>query len=237
MSNKSILCLSDTHFPYEHPQYFSWIKKVKDHIKCDTVIHVGDLVDFHSISQWLHSAELPNIKYEIEDAKRRIKKLRKIFPMPMRICRGNHDIRIEKMAERASMPASFVKGLNDILEIDKSWKWTWHDKFIEILPNGNQVYFTHHFKSNVLQSSKELGMSLVVGHMHTVAGINWYSSPLALNFAMCVGCSINPKHEAFKYSKNYIKRPIISVGAIVKNQPVLYTMPMDSKGQWTGKVS
>jgi len=54
---------------------------------------------------------------------------------------------------------------------------------------------------------------------------------------MCVGCSINPKHEAFKYSKNYIKRPIISVGAIVKNQPVLYTMPMDNKGKWTGKVS
>ena len=76
MNTKSILVLSDTHFPYAKKEYFKWIKKLKDKIKPTLVIHIGDLVDFHSISQHLHSAELPNIKYEIKDAKKNIKDLK-----------------------------------------------------------------------------------------------------------------------------------------------------------------
>ena len=64
-----------------------------------------------------------------------------------------------------------------------------------------------------------------------------WSSPTALNFAMCVGSSINPKHEAFKYQKNFIKRPIISIGAILNNsQPVIYAMPLNDRGEWTGAI-
>ena len=77
IKTKSILVLSDTHFPYQKKEYFKWIKKLSDKLKPTLVIHIGDLVDFHSISQHLHSAELPNIKYEIEDAKT-LKQFRKI---------------------------------------------------------------------------------------------------------------------------------------------------------------
>ena len=190
----------------------------------------------HSISFHLHSAELPNIKYELDEAKKCILKLRKLFPVPMDILYGNHDLRIQRTAEKANMPDSFFKDLSDILGIEKSWKWAWHDKLILTLPNKNKVFFTHHFKSSALASSKELGMSLVVGHQHTKANIDFWSSPSCLNFSMIVGCSIDPKHEAFKYAKNFIKRPIISVGAIINNQPRIFTMPMDNKGKWTGKI-
>ena len=232
-----VLILSDTHFPYQHPQYFPWVKKIKEHIKFTKVIHIGDLADMHSCSSHLHSAELPNIKYELEGARKNILKLRKIFPVPMQILKGNHDIRIQRLAENANMPESFIRDLNDILGIERSWKWTWHDKLIIKLPNKTKVFFTHHFKSNVLASSKELGMSFVAGHQHTMSNIRYWSSPTALNFAMTVGCSIDPKHEAFKYAKNYIKRPIISLGAIINNQPMLLAMPLGSNGKWTGKVS
>ena len=179
---------------------------------------------------------MPNIKYEIKDAIKCIKKLRKIFPQPMPIINGNHDIRIQRLAEKSAIPNSFLRNINDILEIDKKWKWTWHDKLILELPNKTKVFFTHHFKSNVISSAKELGMSYVCGHQHTLSQLTYISSPLALNFAMCVGCSINPKHEAFKYAKNFIKRPIISVGAIINNQPIIYAMPLTDKGEWTGKI-
>jgi|TARA_E500000318_G_scaffold25044_1_gene25098 predicted phosphodiesterase len=236
MNTKRLLILSDTHFPYQMPGYFEWIKKLRDKIKPTQVIHIGDLVDFHAISQHLHSAELPNIKYEIKDAIRCIKKLRKIFPAAMPIIYGNHDIRIQRLAEKSAIPNSFLRHINDILEIEKKWKWTWHDKLIVELPNKTKVFFTHHFKSNVVASAKELGMSYVAGHQHTLSQLTLISSPLALNFAMCVGCSINPKHEAFKYAKNYIKRPIISVGAIINSQPVIYAMPLNDKGEWTGTI-
>ena len=236
MNNKRLLILSDTHFPYQHQNYFEWIKKIKDKVNPTQVIHIGDLVDFHSISQHLHSAELPNIKFEIKDAIKCIKKLRKIFPTPMPILWGNHDIRIQRIAEKSLIPNSFLKDINDILEIDKKWKWTWHDKLIVDLPNKTKVFFTHHFKSNVISSAKELGMSYVSGHQHTLSQLTLISSPLALNFAMCVGSSINPKSEAFKYGKNFIKRPIISVGAIINNQPVIYAMPLNDRGEWTGAL-
>ena len=79
-------------------------------------------------------------------------------------------------------------------------------------------------------------MSYVCSHQHTKASIEYWSSPTSLNFAMIVGSSINPKSEAFKYGKNFIKRPIISVGAIINNQPVIYAMPLNDRGEWTGKI-
>lgn len=236
MNTKRLLILSDTHFPYQMPGYFEWIKKLRDNIKPTMVLMQGDLVDFHSISQHLHSAELPNIKYEIKDAIKCIKKLRKIFPVAMPILWGNHDIRIQRLAEKHFIPNSFLKDINEILEIEKKWKWTWHDKLVLELPNKNKVFFTHHFKSNALASSKELGMSYVCSHQHTKASIEYWSSPTSLNFSMITGCCINPKHEAFKYQKNFIKRPIISIGAIINSQPVIYAMPLNDKGEWTGAI-
>ena len=236
MNTKRLLILSDTHFPYQHSNYFEWIKKIKEKVNPTQIIHIGDLVDFHAISQHLHSAELPNIKFEIKDAIKCIKKLRKIFPTPMPILLGNQDLRIQRLAEKSLIPNSFLKNINDILEIEKNWKWTWHDKLVVDLPNKTKVFFTHHFKSNVVASSKELGMSLVVGHQHTLSQLTLISSPLALNFALCVGSSINPKHEAFKYQKNFIKRPIISIGAIINSQPVIYAMPLNQRGEWTGAI-
>jgi len=148
---------------------------------------------------------------------------------------GNHDIRIQRLAEKSAIPNSFLKDINNILDIDKKWNWTWHDKLIVNLPNKNKLFFTHHFNSNVLSSSKELGMSLVTGHQHTKSSIEYWSSPTALNFALCTGCSIDPKHEAFKYGKNFIKRPIISVASVIDSSPTIHSMPIVN-GKWTGKL-
>ena len=235
MNTKSILILSDTHFPYAKKEYFKWIKKLKNKIKPTLIIMIGDLIDAHSISVHLHSPELPNIKYELDEAKKNIKQLRKIFPCEMKIMWGNHDIRIQKLAEKSAIPNSFLKDINQILDIDPQWKWTWHDKLIVTLPNKTQVFFTHHFKSNVLSSSKELGMSACFGHQHTKASLEYWSSPTSLNFSMCVGSSIDPKHEAFKYGKNFIKRPIISVGSIINSQAKIHCMPMIDSN-WTGEI-
>ena len=233
MNNSRVLILSDTHFPYEKPMYFNWIRKLKAKIKPTNVIHIGDLADFNSLSFFDKSPSLKSASFEIIDAKKKIKKLELIFP-EMNILLGNHDIRIQRLGEKAGITDSFFKSLNQILGIKSNW--TWNQKLILTLPNGNQVFFTHHFKANVLSSSKELGMSYVCSHQHTKASIEYWSSPTSLNFAMIVGSSINPKSEAFKYAKNFIKRPIISVGAIINNQPVIYAMPLDNNGEWTGAL-
>lgn len=236
MTNQKLLLLSDTHFPAEHPDYFKWIKKIKSLTKWTQVIHLGDLCDMGSLSFYDSSAEMDSPVIEINKAKKSIRKLEKLFPK-IDILYGNHDIRVTRKAEKYGIPREYIKDLNHILDIKANWNW--HEKLIVKLTNGNRVFFTHHFKSSVLQSSKELGCSLICSHQHTKSELSMWSSPTSLNFAMIIGSSIDPKHENFRYQKHFIKRPVISVASIGYSgycQPCIHSMPLDNNGRWTGQV-
>lgn len=47
---KSVLIISDTHFPYTHKDYYKFLKAVKKKYtdKNSIICHVGDELDFHS---------------------------------------------------------------------------------------------------------------------------------------------------------------------------------------------
>ena len=231
---KRLLILSDVHLPFQHPQAFEFLQKVKKDVKPDHVISVGDIIDLASVQ--VSRPSDPNIDspiFELEKARKEIKILEKIFPK-MQICWGNHDLRLLRKAELVGIPRSMLRDINSILEVKA--KWTWHDKIIITLPNGQQVYFTHNFKRNAMSSSKELGVSFCQGHFHTALSCEFWSSPTALNFALNVGCLINPKAEAFRYQKNFLKRPILGCAAIIDSSPRLYSMLLNSNGKWIGKL-
>jgi predicted phosphodiesterase len=231
---KRLLILSDVHLPFQHPQAFEFLQKVKKDVKPDHVISVGDIIDLASVQ--VSRPSDPNIDspiFELEKARKEIKILEKIFPK-MQICWGNHDLRLLRKAELVGIPRSILRDINSILEVRA--KWTWHDKIIITLPNGQQVYFTHNFKRNAMSSSKELGVSFCQGHFHTALSCEFWSSPTALNFALNVGCLINPKAEAFRYQKNFLKRPILGCAAIIDSSPRLYSMLLNSNGKWIGKL-
>ena len=234
MRMKRLLILSDVHLPFQHPQAFEFLQKVKKDVRPDHVISVGDIIDLASVQ--VSRPSDPNIDspiFELEKARKEIKILEKIFPK-MQICWGNHDLRLLRKAELVGIPRSMLRDINSILEVKA--KWTWHDKIIITLPNGQQVYFTHNFKRNAMSSSKELGVSFCQGHFHTALSCEFWSSPTALNFALNVGCLINPKAEAFRYQKNFLKRPILGCAAIIDSSPRLYTMLLNSNGKWLGKL-
>ena len=234
MRMKRLLILSDVHLPFQHPQAFEFLQKVKKDVRPDHVISVGDIIDLASVQ--VSRPSDPNIDspiFELEKARKEIKILEKIFPK-MQICWGNHDLRLLRKAELVGIPRSMLRDINSILEVKA--KWTWHDKIIITLPNGQQVYFTHNFKRNAMSSSKELGVSFCQGHFHTALSCEFWSSPTALNFALNVGCLINPKAEAFRYQKNFLKRPILGCAAIIDSSPRLYSMLLNSNGKWIGKL-
>ena len=234
MRMKRLLILSDVHLPFQHPQAFEFLQKVKKDVRPDHVISVGDIIDLASVQ--VSRPSDPNIDspiFELEKARKEIKILEKIFPK-MQICWGNHDLRLLRKAELVGIPRSMLRDINSILEVRA--KWTWHDKIIITLPNGQQVYFTHNFKRNAMSSSKELGVSFCQGHFHTALSCEFWSSPTALNFALNVGCLINPKAEAFRYQKNFLKRPILGCAAIIDSSPRLYSMLLNSNGKWIGKL-
>lgn len=234
MSVKRLLIVSDLHLPFQKPEAFDFLEKVKKEVKPDCVISIGDIVDFASVQVTRPSD--PNLEspyFEVERTKKEIRKLEKLFPK-MQICFGNHDLRLMRRAELVGIPRSLLKDLNCILEVKA--RWTWHDKIVVKLPNQQPLYLTHNFKRNALASSKELGCSFIQGHYHTSLSCEYWSSPTSLNFAMNVGCLINPKSEAFRYQKNFIKRPILGCGAVIDSSPHLYSMVVDNNGKWTGQI-
>mgnify|MGYP003679021094 CR=1 FL=1 len=49
MSYKSILCISDLHIPYHHPQAFDFLKALKKKINPDLIVCGGDELDKHAL--------------------------------------------------------------------------------------------------------------------------------------------------------------------------------------------
>jgi|TARA_R100001530_G_C4311629_1_gene153181 predicted phosphodiesterase len=235
MKQNRILIISDLHMPNQHPSAIPFLEKLHKKWKFTKIFQIGDLVDFASVQvERPNDPEVESPVFEIGKATKEIRKLEKLFP-EMDILKGNHDLRIERKAERFGIPRTMLKDLNEIFDIKA--KWRWHDKFILTLPSKHKVFLTHNFKNNVLSSSKELGCSFISGHFHTQANIFWWSSPSALNFAMSTGCLINPKAPAMKYQKLFIKRPILSCGMLIEGiGPIIQPMYLNENGEWNGKV-
>jgi predicted phosphodiesterase len=49
MNHKRILVISDMHIPYHHKDSIKFLKEIKKEFKPDTIINIGDSIDFHNI--------------------------------------------------------------------------------------------------------------------------------------------------------------------------------------------
>ena len=229
-----ILVVSDFHAPANHKNAISFYKKIKKIYNPTYTICIGDLVDLASIQ--VERPTDPNLdspKLELNKARLEIRKLQDVFPN-LDILIGNHDLRVKRRAERFGIPADFLQDFNNLFEITANWKW--YEKKVITLPNGNDCFFVHHFKSNYLLAAQSLGCSMVCGHTHTQAGVSYYSTPTNLHFAATTGCTIDTKHEAFKYQKTYIKRPILSCLSITDSVPHIVPMHLDRNSSWTKTI-
>ena len=73
--HERVLVISDLHIPYHHKDSFKFLEEVKKQFRPDTVINIGDLLDFHAISFHEHNPDLPSIGDELTVAKSYIKEL------------------------------------------------------------------------------------------------------------------------------------------------------------------
>ena len=103
MSYKSILCISDLHIPYHHPQAFDFLKALQKKIKPDYILCGGDELDQHGLSFWDSDADLPSAGDELRQSKKYIWELKKIFPK-MTILHSNHSSLIYRRALKHGMP-------------------------------------------------------------------------------------------------------------------------------------
>jgi len=216
-----VLVIGDIHLPAVHPGYLSFCKDLYTKHKCNTVVFIGDVVDWHSVSFHTKHPGAKGPIDEYEAAQEAVQIWVKAFPIAT-VCIGNHDARIMRLAESVNIPSNCLK---DYRELWGTSNWDWRDEHII-----DDVYYFHGMGSSGIHpaftSMQKLLMSVVQGHIHSAAGIKWRANPQRRIFGMDVGCGVDDKQIAFAYGqKNQIKS-MLSAGVVLDGIPQHFIMPM-----------
>ncbi|HEY9705642.1 MAG TPA: metallophosphoesterase [Allocoleopsis sp.] len=233
MANKSILIISDLHYPYNHPDVIDFLKALDKKYKFDKIISVGDELDYHAISFHDSDPDLMSAGDELQTSINRMKPLYKLFP-DMDLVESNHGSLVYRKQKAHGLPRSVIKSYRDILEAPKTWRW--HDDLLIKTNTGDNVYICHGKSADVLKLSMSMGMSCIQGHYHEKFEIRYWGNKLGLYFGMIVGCLIENSSLAFAYNKLNLKRPVIGCGGIINGQPRLFPMLLNKNGRWTKDV-
>ena len=215
-----ILVIGDIHEPVAHPGYRQFCLDLRAEWNCDTVVFIGDVVDWHAISFHAAHPECPGPSDEYELAKERIAKWVKAFPTAY-VCEGNHDARILRLAESVNIPARLIR---DHQETWDTPGWTWdYDHTLD------GTYFFHGTGNGGIHPAynamKKHLTSVVMGHCHSAAGIKWLVNPHRRIFGMDVGTGVDVRAMQFAYGKHCIQKPIVSAGVIIDGHPYHEMMP------------
>lgn len=230
---KSILVLSDQHFPYNHADLIAFVKEIQSVYKPDKVVNIGDEIDGHSISFHSPSPDLMSPADELQSAINRLQPLYKMFPQ-MDLVESNHGSLVYRRAHEFKLPLKVLKSYREVIEAPKGWKW--HPDLVLYASDGNPIYFCHGRTADVLKNSQAMGMSFVQGHHHEKFEIRYWGNKLGLYWGMTVGCMYDHHSLAFSYARNNLKRPVIGTGIIIEGHPKLLPMVLDKHGRWVGKL-
>jgi hypothetical protein len=228
-----ILVIGDTHFPYHHTDTFPFLIKLKKLYKPDTVIHIGDEMDWHSINvSHVINPDLPSPADELEIGRSLCQQLEKIFPK-LTLLESNHGSMIMRRAMAKGMSKWFIKDYNEILQVNSDWKWK--EKYIIETKKG-RICFAHQFCKDIAKAVRETSQSCVQGHFHTVSEIKYVGNDFHLNWGMSVGCMIDKKSLAMAYMKVNISKPILSCGLITDGIPSITPMILNNSGSWDKNI-
>lgn len=240
---EKVLCISDTHEPFAHPDSLDFIlaiqKKYKIYPEKDKkskVIHIGDEVTGNAIS--FHDKDPDALFTAGEELKAAIKEIalwHDYFPNVM-LLDSNHGSLVYRKGKAAGLSRHVLKSYGDILEVGKGW--TWHKNIL--LNCGRDHVFFHHGKSSAAQAklSRSLGCSTVQGHYHTKFNIEYWRDGMGKNhFGMIIGCLIDNDAYDFDYNKTNLDDVMLGTGIIIEGVPKLIPMFLNSRGRWDGKIS
>ena len=214
-----VLVIGDLHLPAIHPDYLSFCKKLRKKYRTEKVIFIRDVLDLHAISFHKKEPESDAALSEYNKAMDGLKKWKKAFPVAQ-VCIGNHDERIHRLAADQGIPSMYLK---DYAEIYDTPDWEWGHSFLY-----EDVFFYHGTGLNnqypAFNAAKSRGCSVVSGHVHSSASINWLEGPTHRIFGMNVGCGVDREHIAMAYGSNFLKKPIVSAGVVIDGHPFLELM-------------
>lgn len=225
LTQNNVLVIGDTHLPFERQDYLDFCLKIQRMVKCGTVVHIGDLVDNHSISYHEHDPNGRSPADEMAEVDKRLEKWFKAFPR-LSLCRGNHDVLVDRKAKTAGLPERAFKQFRQIWNLPNGWV----DAF-EFTIYG--VRYTHGTgysgKASHVQSAYDSRCSTVTGHTHSSGAVQYIETGKNAIFGMSVGCGIDRASYAMAYGKDFKFKPILGCGVVTDRGRFAQFFPLDYK--------
>lgn len=215
VNSTNVSAIGDTHFPFEHEDYFDFCKDVYDQFSCTHVVFMGDIIDNHFSSFYDTDPDGYGAGEELKRAIDRLKRWHKAFPNA-EVCIGNHDRIAARRLFHMGVSLKWLRELKDVLEVP-SW---WFD--VSFTHDG--VKYVHGDKGPTARGkAQRYAKSHVQGHRHSESYV-WHN-PESRTFGMQVGCGISEDSYAMAYGKDIIT-PALSVGVILDKGTLPLVIPM-----------
>jgi len=218
--------IGDTHLPFELEGYLEFCVDTFDAWDCDTVVHIGDFIDNHSLS--FHDSEptLHNVMGEYESAAQRAKAWYSAFPEATLIM-GNHDrIPARQLKKLGMEPSIFLRPIEELFGMPEGWTVADNIVIDDVLyHHGETATGVNGFRKDC-----ETRMRCTVsGHNHSNAGISATATDQELVWGMAVGCGVDHTHMAFAYGRHFAKKPVVACGVVIDGEPHVEFMNLGKK--------
>ena len=202
--------VSDLHLPFVHPMYLRFIQDTFSQWEVSKVHFTGDIVDSHALGFWEHDPDGHSAGDEADAASKALLVWKKAFPIAT-VSIGNHDERHFRVARKSGLPSRFLRAYKDVWDTPK-WKWDFSHTIDEVLyEHGTGTSG----KDAALNLAIQKRTSLVMGHVHSYAGVKWHANHSNTIFGMNAGCGIDCQAYAFDYGKAFPIRPMLGCGIVI----------------------
>lgn len=215
-----VLIVGDTHCPGMRAGYVDFLQRVADRYSIDRVVHIGDLVDWSSISYHEKSPALHNASLEYKKAFRQVATLTKAFPKADWLI-GNHCSLTERQAATVGLPSELLKSYAELWNVG----WTIHPRFSKLIIDG--VAYSHGDSGRggqmaAMKQAKDNFRSTVIGHFHSQAGVQCWANPEYRVFGLSVGCGIDVRRMQFDYGRKFSQKPVLGCGVVINGKQAYF---------------
>ena len=207
-SGKNVLVIGDLHEPFCLDGYLEHCIETYNKYKCNEVVFIGDIIDNHASSYHETDPDGHSAGQELKMAIQRIKQWYSVFPKATVII-GNHDRLIMRKAYSSGLSKMWIK---DYAEVLGTPGWNFTDS-IEI----DNVLYIHGEGGTARARVRRDLQSIVQGHLHSQAYIDWCVGAKFKLFGMQTGCGIDHRSYAMAYGKEGPK-PAIACGVILQGE-------------------
>lgn len=228
-----VLAISDCHFPMAHKDHLNFLRELKKRYRPTSVVHLGDELDMHALSNYDHDPDGYGPKDEYDRGMEDMRRLYEVFPK-VQACVSNHSSRPFRLAAKCGIPSLYLREYKDFMQAPKGWSW--HDK-VEI--DGTVFIHGEGFSGPLaaLKAAHSHMQSTCIGHVHTNAGVLFNANNRHLFFGLNAGCLIDRSAYAFNYGRHLPAKPILGCGIINNRVPFFQPMLLSDKtGRWTGNL-